>query len=528
MKCNTKNIILSALIFVMASTACVRKSNTRTNVLRLPLEGDPPTLDWTLAKDHVSISAIYLLQEGLTKQDSKLNIVPALAEKWDISPDGMTYTFHLRDAKWSDGVAVKAKDFVYGWKRLLDPKQAAEYAYFLYDVVGAKEFNQGTIKEFDKVAIHALDDKTVEVKLKYPASYFLHIPAFTVTLPQREDVILASPTQFTEPPQLRSTGPYRLTEWKHESQLTLEPNPYYYGPKPSIAKVVFYIVKEDSTALAMYDQGQLDVALRIPSLDLDRVKASPDYISQPILRGYYYGFNVEKKPFDNVLVRKAFAHAINRADVVNALRGGKLATKSWVPKGMFGYEPDVGLDFDAKKAKAYLAQAGYPEGKGFPPVTLMYDTLEMNKLVAEKLQYAWKSVLGINNIEIVPQEWKVFLDTLDHNTPQLFRMGWGADYPDPHNFLDLFTSTSGNNNTHWKNKTYDGLILAGAKSQTTRERQAIYKEAQKLLLEEDTAIIPLFQETVEMVVKPYVKNFSIDALEYPRAQEASILLEDPK
>jgi len=517
-----KKILWSVVLLFLTSTACVRKSNVPQNVLRMPLESDPPTLDWTLCKDHVSITTIYLLQEGLTKQDANLNIVPALAEKWDISSDGTTYTFHLRDAKWSDGVAVKAQDFVYGWKRLLDPKQAAEYAYFLYDVTNAKEFNQGTVKEFEKVGIRAVDDKTVEVKLKYPASYFLHIPAFPVTFPQRQDIILASPTQFAEPPHLRSTGPYRLSEWKHESSLVLEPNPYYYGPKPSIAKVIFYVVKEDSTALAMYEEGQLDVAFRIPALDLDRVKKWPDYRPEPILRGYYYGFNVEKKPFDNVLVRQAFARAVQRTDIVAALRAGKVATKSWVPKGMFGYENAIGLDYDPKKAKELLAQAGFPDGKGFPAVTLMYDSLEMNKLVAEKLQYAWKSVLGLDKIELVPQEWKVYLDTLDHNPPQLFRMGWGADYPDPNNFLDLFTSTSGNNNTHWKNKTYDGLILAGAKSQSPRERQAIYKEAQKLLLEEETAIIPLFQETIEMVVKPYVKHFTIDALEYPRVQDATI------
>lgn len=511
------------LLFV-AFAACTKQSTTVQNEFRFPIESDPPTLDWNKATDHVSIQVLYLLEEGLTKHDPQLNIQPALAEKWDISPDGKTYTFHLRDVKWSDGVQVKAQDFVAGWQRLLEPTTAAEYAYFLFDIENASEFNAGKVKDFSKVGVHALDDKTLQVTLRYPASYFLHIPSFPVCYPQRADILAANPTQYTEPPNLRSTGPYRLSKWEHDSKLFLEPNPYYYGPKPAISKMYFYVVKEDSTAISLYEQGQLDVALRIPSLDLDRVKKWPDYRSVPILRGYYYGFNVEAKPFDNVHVRRAFAHAINRDEIVAALKGGKLASNSWVPKGMFGYESEVGLAFDPKAAKEELAKAGYPDGKGFPAVKVMYDSLEMNKMVAEKMQFAWKSVLGIPQVELATEEWKVYLDTMTHNTPQIFRLGWGADYPDPHNFLDLFTSVSGNNNTHWKNKTYDSLILAGAKSQNSEERLGIYKKAQKLLLEDDAAIIPLFQESIEMVVKPHVQNFVVDALENPRVQDASIKL----
>jgi len=463
------------------------------------------------------------LQEGLLKYDDKLNPVPALAEKFEVSPDGMTYTFHLRDAKWSDGVPVKSEDFITGWKHLLEPKSAWEYAFFLFDVVNAEAYNQGKITDFNKVGIRAINEKTLEVKLHHPASYFVHIPCYSVTYPQRKDILDAHPNDFTEPLNMRTTGPYRLTSWEHDSKLVLEPNPYYYGKKPSIAKVVFYVVKEDSTALSLYEQGSLDVTMRIPALAIDRVKSSPEYRSVPYLRGYMYGFNINVKPFDDVLVRKAFAHAVNRDEIVQVIKGGKIPLKSWVPKGMSGYEPEIGLDYNPELAKKLLAQAGFPEGKGFPKVTLMFDSLEMNKLIGEKLQYAWKTILGIPQIDIETREWKVYLETLRTSAPGVWRFGWGADFPDPYNFLDMFSSKNGNNHTRWKNATYDKLLQDAAVALKPESRNEIYRKAQKLLLEEDTVIIPLFQETHEALVKPYLKDFVLDPLGTPLISNASIV-----
>ena len=511
------------LLFLLSlfSIACTRK-NQLTNILRYPIENDPPTLDWSLQHEHVSLEVSYVLHEGLTKHDENLNVVPALSESWTVSKDGKIYTFRLRDAKWSDGVPVRAEDFVFGWQRLLDPKRAAEYAYFMFDVENAFEYNSGKISDFSKVGVRALDDKHVEVRLKYAASYFPHIPTFGITYPQRRDMVEGHPSDYTEPAFLRCAGPYRLVEWKHDSRLTLEVNPYYYGKKPEIEKVQFLVVKEDSTALNMYERGELDVALRVPSLALDRVKKWPDYRSFPVLRGYYYGFNVNKKPFDNIWVRKAFASALDREEVVKVLKGGQIPTRAWVPKGMFGYEANVGISYDVKRAREYLAKGGYPDGKNFPKVTMMYDTLELNKQVAEKLQFNWKVALNVSTIELVAQEWKVYLDTLTHDAPPLFRMGWGADYPDPHNFLDLFTSRSGQNNTRWKNTKYDKLVLAGAGSSRLSERLKIYKNVQKLLLEDEATIMPIFQQSIEMVLKPHVKGFSFSPIEMPQIAGARI------
>ncbi|MBI4405094.1 MAG: peptide ABC transporter substrate-binding protein [Deltaproteobacteria bacterium] len=496
------------------------------NTLRFPIPSEPPTLDWSLSNDHVSQQIIYQLQEGLTTHDNKFNVRGALAHRWEISKDGKTVTFHLRDAKWSDGVSVRAADFVFSWQRLLNPKHAAEYAYFLYDIENALEYNTAKLQNPDAVGVKALDDKTLQVKLKNPVAFFPHITTHPITFPQRQDIVEAHPKDFTEAKHLRTTGPFILSQWTHDSKLVLEPNPQYYGDKPTLDRVELLVIKEDSTALSLYETGHLDVALRIPPLDFDRVSKWPDYRSVPYLRGYYYGFNITLKPFDNIWVRKAFAHATDRKEIVKVIKGQKIPSISWVPRGMPGHEPDIGLTYDPDTARSCLSKGGYPSGKNFPSVTLMYDTLEMNKMVAENLQFQWKTVLGIQNIDLQPQEWKVYLDTLTRNPPQIFRMGWGGDFPDPHNFLDLFLSNSGNNNTRWKNKRYDDLILAGSVSRNQSERMSKYREAQKLLLQQEAVIIPLFQETFEMVIKPYVENFVIDELEYPHFKTTRIRLTD--
>jgi oligopeptide transport system substrate-binding protein len=506
--------------------ACTKRGTIEpAGMFLYPIETEPPTLDWSLMDDHVSFDVLSNIHHGLTKYDRNLKIIPALSDRWKLSDDGKIYTFHLREAKWSDGKPVTAADFLYVWKRILEPKRAAAYAYVLFDVVNAFEYNSGQITDFNSVGVKALDDKTFEIRLKSPRAYFIHISAFQISFPMRQDLVEAHPTDFTESAHMQSTGPYRMKQWVHDSQITLETNPYYYGEKPKIPNVRYLIVKEDSTALNLFMQGKLDVAMRLPSLELDRLKKLPEYSNSPNLRGYYYGFNTTKKPFDKVLVRKAFTHAVDRNGLVAVLKSPKIATTSWIPQGMLGYDPKIGLGYDPELAKKYLAQAGYPNGKGFPPIVLMYDSLEMNKLVAEKLQFAWKTVLNVSNIEIQPQEFKVHLDQARAGVPNIYRMGWGADFPDPHTFMDLFTSTSGNNLTGWKNKDYDRLVSQAVSILDPAVRTQLYTKAQKLLLENDTVILPLFQETLERLTKPRVLDFTIDSLENPRISEASFKIE---
>jgi oligopeptide transport system substrate-binding protein len=477
------------------------------------IHSEPPTLDWNLATDNVSIVLLQNLMEGLAGFDDKLKPVPALAT-WKVSKDGKTYTYTLKDGiTWSDGVPLTAQHFVDSWERTLNPKTASEYAYFLFDVVGGQEYNEGKLKDASKLGIKAVDAKTFVVTLNKKAAYFPTIPTFTVTFPIRKDLIAKFGNKWTEAGNLVTVGPFTLAEWKHDSKVVLAGNAKYFEGKPKLDKVNAYIVNEDTTAINMFESGSLHYVSRLPAIEIDRLKTNPAYRNSPFLRGYYYGFNVTKAPFNDVRVRQAFAHAIDRNQIVSLLKGGQIPTTSWVPKGMPGYEPKVGLDFDLKKAKKLLAEAGFPDGKGFPATTFMFDTRDDNKVIAERLQSMWKTNLGVD-LKAQNEDWKVYLNRLKTDPPAMFRMGWGADYPDPDNFLNLFTSYSGNNQTRWKNADYDKMIEQAASESAMPKRLAIYKKAQTLLLEKDTAIVPLFVDALNVLVSPQAKGVELNAMDH--------------
>lgn len=511
-----KKIIISILlIFGVGIFVWFQGSTPKTaekDHFRFRLTAEPPHLDWSLATDNVSSDIIFNLMEGLVTFDHHLNVHPGLATHWEISKDGKTYTFHIRkNVKWTDGKELTAHDFVFGWKRILDPKTASEYAYFLFDVLNAQTFNEGKLTDFSKVGVKALSDDTLEVTLWHPASYFLKIHTFWGTFPQRQDVVEKYGDHWTDPKNIVTLGPFKLSEWKHDYKVVLKANPNYWGNPPKLKQVTAYIVNEDSTALSLYETGKIDLLRRIHPLVITKYKSLPDYQHGPFLRGYYYGFNTTKKPFDDVRVRRAFSMSIDRTQFPEILQGNQIPTSSWVPKGMFGYAPEVGLQFNPQKAQLLLAQAGYPKGENFPEVTIVYDSRDDNKVVAENLQQQWKKNLNVK-LFLENQEWKVHLRQLRDDAPHLWRLGWGADFPDPDNFLNLFTSYSGNNLTRWKNQRYDKLIELGASEMDPQKRLSYYKEAQEILTEKDVPIISLFMEAQNILLKPYVKGYHINAM----------------
>lgn len=488
---------------------------------RMAVSSEPPTLDWSLATDSISIRFIDNLMEGLTQFDHELVARPAVAKGWSVSKDGKTYTFTLRDdVAWSDGKRVTAHDFEYSWKRLLNPATAAEYAYFLYDVENAYEYNSGELKDSAKVGVRAIDEKTLEVKLRRPVVYFPSITTFTATFPMRRDIVERYGDRWTEPAHIVTNGPFLLKEWRHEYSLTLTANPVYYGGRPRLDKVRFYVISEGTTALTLYETGGLDI-VSLPPLAIPSYKNSREYLHHPFLRGYYYGFNVEKPPFNDRRVRQAFSMAIDRRDFPEILKGGELPATSWIPEGMFAHDPSIGLSFNPERARALLKKAGYPEGKDFPKVTAVFSTNPENLLIAQNLQAQWKKNLGIE-VKLDNLEWKVFLKRLQSDTPEIFRLGWGADYPDPDNFMNLFTSSSGNNRTHWKNRKYDRLVEEAAMERDPGRRKGLYDRAQRILTEEDVPIMPLFQNAQNLLVKPYVKGFMPNAMDIIHLKEVWI------
>ncbi|MDA0692048.1 MAG: peptide ABC transporter substrate-binding protein [Nitrospinae bacterium] len=502
----------SFIILLGIISACTDSIDNHGRSFRMAVRAEPPTLDWSLATDSISFNILTNLMEGLTQYNADLEAVPAVAKRWEFSENGRVITFYLRDdVFWSDGKPVTAHDFEYSWKRLLNPATAAQYAYFLFDIENAAEYNSGKITDPAKVGVRAVTPTVLEVKLKKPVVYFPSIVTFMVTFPMREDIVERYGDLWTEPGNIVTNGPFTLDEWKHEYKLILKANDRHYEGRPAIDTVLIYVVEEPTTALTLYETGELDI-LELPPVAIPHYKNSPDYRSLPQLRGYYYGFNVEKPPFDDVRVRQAFSHAVDRSQIPIILQGGEIPTSSWIPKGMFGYNPDIGPKFNPEKARRLLADAGYPEGKGFPVTQAMFNTESRNRLIAEFLQAQWKQHLNVD-IEFESQEWKVFLSRLQMDPPPLFRLGWGADFPDPDNFMNLFISTSGNNRLRWANSRYDELVAKGPVIRDPKQRQALYDEAQTLLTEIDTAMISLFIQVQNLLIKPHIKGLEMNSME---------------
>jgi len=349
--------------------------------------------------------------------------------------------------------------------------------------------------------------------LRHPASYFLAITTFEVTFPQRQDVIEKFQGRWTDPGNMITNGPFLLTSWKHENEIQLRANPNFFRGKPTIEKVIMFMVNEKTTALGMYEQGQLDFMDNhsIPTLDKPRMAKQPGFKHVPQLRGYYYGFVTDRKPFDDVRVRKAFTMAIDRSVFSTILHGGEAPAPSLIPPGMAAHNPKIGLPFNPPEARRLLRDAGFPDGKGFPRVVLGYNTEEDHKMVAEAVQSMWQRNLGVV-AALENQEWKVYLKKLQNDPPNIFRLGWGADYPDPDNFMKLFTANSGNNNTRWKNPKYDQILEQAARELDPQKREKLYDEAQKILCETDLPIMPLFWTTETTVLNPRFTGLELNSM----------------
>ena len=501
------------LLFCAACKESPRKGGTN-QLFRVNLSTEPPSLDWSLATDHVSFNVIANLMVGLTEFDQQLKPAPVIARSWDILDGGRRIVFHLRDdVLWSDGKKVRAQDFEYSWKRLLDPKTASQYAYFLFDIENAQEYHERKLTDGSAVGVQAQDDFTLAVRLRHPASYFLAITTFEATFPQRQDIIEKFDSRWTEPENIVTNGPFLLSSWKHENEIQLSANPNYFRGRPSMAQVMMLMVKEKTTAVAMYEQGQLDFLddHSIPALEKNRLAKQRGFKRVAQLRGEYYGFAVDRRPFHDPRVRKAFAMAIDRSIFPRILHGGEEPASSWIPPGMLAHNRKIGLSFNPPEARRLLREAGYPEGKGFPHVTLGYDSDEDRKLVAEAVQAMWQRNLGVV-VALENQEWKVYLKKLQNDPFPVFRDGWGADYPDPDNFMKLFTSNSGNNHLRWKNNRYDQLVDSAAREFDARKRVKLYDEAQRILCETHLPMVPLYWRTESTLLNPQFTGLEMNSM----------------
>ncbi|HYF93848.1 MAG TPA: peptide ABC transporter substrate-binding protein [Symbiobacteriaceae bacterium] len=535
----------------------------KEQVVRVNIGTDPKTLDPAVSTGVPEANVQLSLFEGLMRLDKDGKAVPGMAATNEVKDGGLTYVFKLRDAKWSNGDPVTAEDFVYSWKRALDPLLASEYAYQLYYVKGAEKANTVPVNElgpdgkekvgadnkpiprkeedikkdfeaaFKEVGVKALDAKTLEVKLEAPTPYFLSLTAFHTLYPVNKKGIDAAPQDWHRKPEtLIANGPFKMVSWTPKDKVIVEKNPNYWDAAAvKLDKIEYYLIDSESTATQMFEAGQLDIVESgVNSAELPRLKKEKanELKILPDLGLYYYRFNTTVAPMNDPKVRKALTYAIDRKLIVeNITQGGQQPAMSEVPAGI----PDVTGDFRANgkdfftdnnvaEAKKLLAEAGFPDGKGFPKLSIMYNTSEAHKRIAEAIQEMWKKNLGIN-VELQNVEWGVYLDRQAKLDYQVSRAGWIGDYIDPMTFADMWVTKGGNNQTGWSNAQYDALIETAKKSGDPAVRMKAMHDSEKLLMDE-MPIMPIYHYVRVRLVSTKVKNWSEPLTSGMNLRDASI------
>lgn len=514
--------ILGVIALACALIACGGgesnvESGNRAGILHFGNGSEPQGLDPHVVTGVPENHIIRALFEGLAvKNPYTLEPEPGVAASWDISEDGRIVTFHINpEAKWSNGDPMTAHDYVWSWKRLLSPAMGAEYNYMLFPVKNAKAFATGEITDFDKVGVKALDDLTLQVTLTERTPYFIqlmdHYSTFAVHRPTLEKFGGATDrfTPWTRVENMVSNGAFRLKEWALNRRIEIEKSDTYWDrDNVRLEGVVYYPTENVVSEERMFRVGQLHYTQSVPLGKIPVYQEMEDspYVQAPYLGTYYFLLNTTRPPLDDVRVRKALSMAVDR-DKLNktVLKGANVSAYSITPPDTLGYYPPKLFAYDVERARELLAEAGFPNGEGWPGLELTYNTSEDHRKIAVALQQMWKDALNIE-VTLTNQEWKVYLDSVTQMNFQVARRGWIGDYVDPNNFLDLFLSGGGNNNTGFSDPRYDDLILNKApRAATQEERFEIFYEAETLLMEQ-MPIIPIFTYTSKHLIHPSVKG----------------------
>lgn len=486
---------LLSLFFCLFLTAC--GDATRRADLVVLNGAEPETIDPALITGQPEGRIANALFEGLTSFDAAGKPVPGVAERWEIASGGLVYTFHLRpDARWSDGTPVTAGDFVRSWRRVLAPETGSGYASQLYHIRNGRAFNEGKLTDFSQVGVCAPNAATLVVTLENPTPYFLDLCAFTTLQPVPGEPVARYGDQWTKPGRIVSNGAYRLAQWRINDRIRLEKNPHYWNrAHVAMGSVDILPIDNANTAFNFYASGQADLILDkglTPTQLLDELKKRPDFHAAPFLGNYFLRFNCTRPPFHDARVRRAFALVIDKRLLVDKItRAGEEPAYSFTPPGAGGFTPPPGLSRDPAEARRLLAEAGYPEGKGFPRVSYLYSKGEMNEGLAIEIQAMLRRELGIS-IDLQRQEWKVYLHSMSTLDYDLCRASWVGDYNDPNTFLGCFATGNGNNRTGWSSPAYDTLLARAAREADPARRLEIFAEAERLLISREAPICPLY------------------------------------
>lgn len=516
-------VLAVIMMFSCVFTACNQNKVDDSGALCVNVGPEPDSIDPALNSAVDGATLIIHAFEGLTVLDQKGLVTPGQAEKWTVSEDGLTYTFTLRDnLKWSDGKPLTAQDFVYSWNRAVDPETAADYAN-MYEVIGGYE--TATLPTTDEkrapLAVTAKDEKTLEVKLMAPCPYFLEICAFPAFYPVRKDMIEEYGEAWTKKPESYiGNGPYKMVEWVNKSHILYVKNENYRDvEKLGPDKIKFVLLEDDNAILSAFKNEEILFADSVANAELETWKKTEAFKTVEQFGTYYISFNNQKEPLNNPKVRKALTLAVDRNYIVKNI--GKLNQTpmgAFVPGSLLDADKtknfrEVGGDYydvaadkyesNLAEAKKLLAEAGYPNGEGFPTLTYIYNDTTLHASIAEALQDMW-SKLGITvNIEV--QEWNVFLNSRKNGDYFIARDGWVADYNDPISFLDMFVTDGGNNNSQYKNAEYDKLI-ADIKAETNDTKRFEMLHKAEDILFEDSAFCPIMTYVDEYLQSPKLTN----------------------
>jgi oligopeptide transport system substrate-binding protein len=509
-------VIASVLNACTGGESNVTQGN-REGILHYGNGTEPQGLDPHVVTGVPESRLLRALFEGLAvKNPYTLEPEPGVAESWDFSEDGRVITFHLRrDARWSNGDPMTAEDYVWSWRRALNPAMGNLYAYMLFPVRNAEAYSKGEINDFGEVGVKALDDRTLEVTLLEPTPYFLqlmdHYSTFAVHRATIEKFGKSTDrfTKWTRAGNIVGNGPFKLTEWQLNRRIIVQKSDTYWDADTvKLNGIVFYPTENAVSEERMYRVGQLHYTQTVP---LEKIKVyeameNSPFVRAPYLGTYFYLFNTNEPPVDDVRVRRALSMTVDR-DTLTAtvLKKANVPAYSITPPGTLGYQPPKLFGYDVEGARKLLAEAGYPDGEGWPGIEIKYNTSENHRKIAVALQQMWKEALNIE-VTISNEEWKVYLDSVTQMHFQIARRGWIGDYVDPNNFLDMYLTDGGNNNTGFSNPRYDEMILEFApKAKTQDERFAIFYEAETLLMEQ-MPILPIYTYSSQHLIHPSVKD----------------------
>ncbi len=539
-------IAVSGSVFAGCSSGS-KKDSAGNKVVKINIGADPRTIDPGLNNSVEGAQVICNAFEGLTNLDQQDKAIPGVAEKWEISADGLTYTFHLRkDAKWSDGKPVTAKDFEYAWKRALDPKTASEYATQLYYLKNGATFNKSAkpdaVKKatIDEVGVKATDDYTLVATLESATPYFLSLTAFPTYAPIRKDIVEKNPKDWAIKAETYvSNGPFMMKEYKPKDSLNFVKNPNYWNTKSiKLDRVEFKTLENESSYLSAFKTGQLDLIEKPPAQEIPNLLKDGTAKAFPYIGTYYYNFNIspnaEKidpasaKALKDVRVRRALSLALDRTALVEKItKAGEKPATSLIPNSVsdlkgnkFKNKEYYKATADVEQAKKLLAEAGYPDGKGFPKLEIMYNTMEQHKNIAQAVQDMWKKNLGID-AQLRNVERKVHLTEMNNFNYLVARDGWIADYNDPMTFLNMFVTGDGQNRAGYTNAEYDNLIAAAKTEADATKRFDLMHKAEDIFMN-DMPVMPIYEYTNIVCMNKKLKNVYLSPLGFIILRDADL------